>query len=110
MIMVRKLKRFKSEGDNSLKNMLDSKDPEIIYTIVESIFYGIDKKLSAVECFEVESSSSIVTFKMAKVEWEGCLDKCLNDLASYEDYEMCIRIQDYKKILNTKSLGTGKDI
>ncbi len=108
--MTRKLKRFKSDGDNSLKNMIDSKDPEIIYTILESIFYGIDKKLSSVECFEVESSSSIVTFKMAKVEWDGCLEKCLNDVASYEDYETCIKIQDYKKRLNTKSITTGKDI
>jgi len=108
--MTRKLKRFKSEGDNSLREMVDSRDPEIIYTILESIFYGVDKKLSTVECFEVEDPTSIVTFKIAKVEWEGCLDKCINDVAALEDYETCIKIQKYKKKINTRSLSAGKDI
>ena len=108
--MTRKLKRFKNEGDHSLNTMVESKDPEIVYTIVESIFYGIENDLSAVECFEVESSSAITTFKMARVEWKGCLVKCLDDMISYEDYEMCTKIQEYKKSLDQKYLEAKKDI
>lgn len=110
MSTTRKLKRFKNEGDDSLKTMVESKDPEIVYTIVESIFFGIDNELSAVECFEVESPTSIVTFKMAKVEWIGCLTKCLDNMIDYEDYEMCTKIQQYKKSMEQKSIGPKKDI
>ena len=103
--MARKLKRFKNTGEGSLKDMIESKDPDIVYTVVESIIYGIDNQLSAVECFEVESESSFIIFKMAKVEWIGCLEKCLKDMIRYEDYEMCCKIQDYKKILEGKYLS-----
>ena len=108
--MSRKLKRFKNDGDRSLKTMVESKDPEIVYTIVDSIFCGLDNDISAVECFEVESPSSIVTFKMAKVEWSGCLTKCLDDMIIYEDYEMCTKIQGYRKKLDQKYIGDKKDI
>jgi len=108
--MSRKLRRFKNEGDHSLKTMVESKDPEIVYTIVEAIFFGVDNELSAVECFEVESPNSIVTFKMARIEWSGCLIKCLDDMILYEDYEMCTKIQLYKKMLDQKYIETKKDI
>ena len=108
--MTRKLRRFKNDDGDSLKNMIESKDPEIVYTVLDSIFYGIDNKLSAVECFEVESPDQIITFKMARVEWLGCLCKCLNDISDYEDYETCIKIQEYKKILEAKLIDSGRDI
>lgn len=110
MAMPRKLKRFKSSGEDSLKTMVESKDPEIVYTVLGSIYYGIDKGLDAVECFEVESTESIVTFKMSRGEWKICLGKLLEDMVVYEDYESCLTIQKYIKILEMKCIEVKKDI
>lgn len=103
--MSRYLRRFKNDEEKSLQGMVESRDPEIIYTILEAIFYGIDRKMDTVECFEIESPSSIVTFKMPRPEWLGCLTKCIDDMIDLEDYEMCSTIQKYLKKLSQKKIG-----
>jgi protein-arginine kinase activator protein McsA len=36
---------------------------------------------------------------MARVEWEATLNRLLNDMVNYEDYEKCAEIQKYLKAL-----------
>ena len=99
--MKRILKRFRNDGETPLKSLIESKDPEIVYTVVDSIFYGIDNDLSSVECFIVEGDEKDVTFKMSSTEWIACLEKCLMDMIRYEDYEMCIKMKEYKEKIQT---------
>ena len=81
--MSRKLKKFKQDGNQNLKELVESRSPEIVYPIAEAIFYGIENDLTAVDCFEIESKDQIITYKMARVEWEATLTRLLEDMINY---------------------------
>ena len=102
--MSRMLRRFKNDGDGSLKEMVESKDPAIVYEVVNSIIYGIEHKLDRVECFEIENASKVIVFKMDRSEWQGCLEKCLPNMISYEDYEICQVMKEQIKLLADEKL------
>ena len=108
--MERKLKKFKQDDTHNLEKMVESRDPEIVYPITESIFYGIDNNLMAVDCFEIEKDDCITTYKMARGEWKASLNRLLIDMIDYEDYESCSKIQNYLIRLNMKYIESKKDI
>lgn len=89
------IRRFDTKSKNITKDaLLTTQDPEIIYEILNGIFYGIKNDLQEVDLFEIKDGEDFQTFCIPRTKWKKALEKCMSKMIEIENYEMCSLIKE----------------
>lgn len=92
--MARMIRRFKIEkSELTQEALLTTQDTEIVYEIINGIFYGIERNKKSVDLFEIQTLNDIQVFSIPKSKWKKALEKSLSRMIEIEDYEICSAIK-----------------
>lgn len=92
--MARMIRRFKTDKSELTQDaLLTTQDPEIVYEIINGIFYGMERNKKSVDLFEIQTSNDIQVFSIPRTKWKKALEKSLSKMIEIEDYEMCSSIK-----------------
>jgi hypothetical protein len=92
--MARMIRRFKiDKSELTQEALLTTQDPEIVYEIINGIFYGMERDRKSVDLFEVQTLNDIQIFSIPRTKWKKALEKSLSKMIEIEDYEMCSSIK-----------------
>lgn len=89
-------KKLQYIEESDFWNDMDSKNPELVYEVVNQIIHEIEteSKKRKLKIFEVYIKDEyIIDFVVQKQDWFDMLENLLEDMIKYEDYNMCNKIK-----------------